>query len=88
MSEPAHERRIQIDDRVSSLWRTAALMLAAALVAVAPDHFTLLWDHHTELTRVDVDREITLQEAAIVQQLTKLEDKVDDLTTQIDSHRR
>jgi hypothetical protein len=61
-----------VERGVNPIWKTATLILATAIVAGLPSYFSLLWDRHTAVSLVDVDREITIQNAATIQ-------KIDDL---------
>lgn len=75
---PVKVRDYVIEQGVSSLWKYAALLLAGIVIGAAPSQL-----RSNPMTLVDVDKEITIQLAGVFTQLTKLSDKVDYLTEQM-----
>lgn len=59
------------------------MVAVGMLIGGAPGYISLLMDQHTAITRVDVDREITVQNAAIVQRMDDLKDQMNDLSGQL-----
>ena len=69
---------------VHPIWRNVALGAAGIVLGALPGYVSLVIDHRTAVTIVDVDHEITIQNAAIVERLLELKEQVAALDGKLD----
>ena len=68
---------------VNPVWKWIAMFAVGALCGGAPNYIQLEISQSKAVTLVDVDREISVQQAAIVQRLDDLKGQVGDLSLQL-----
>lgn len=66
------------EQQVNAVWKWIAMVTTGILIGGAPGYISLAMDQHTAMTRVDVDREITVQNAVMVQQVQDLKELMND----------
>ena len=69
---------------VHPVWRYIAVTTAGIIVGATPGYISLMLDHRTAVSIVDVDHEITIQNAAIVERLAELKEQVAALDGKLD----
>lgn len=68
---------------VAGIWKWVAITAVGILLGGAPGYALLVAENHAAMTREDVDKEIDVRNAAIVQQLSDLKASVEDLSGQV-----
>lgn len=80
--------QIYAERRVSELWKYVAVAALGVVMGNAPTFGALLLAQKNSVTIVDVDREITVQNAAIVQKIDDLKEQVADLKRFFQDHQK
>lgn len=75
--------RRSMESYVNPVWKWIAMFAIGALCGGAPNYIQLEISQSKAVTLVDVDREISVQQAAIVQRLDDLKGQVGDLSLQL-----
>lgn len=73
---------------VNAVWKWVAMLAVGIVIGGVPSYITLASAAHNEVSIADVDREITVQNAAIVQKIDDLKDQVSMLSAQIQQMNR
>lgn len=68
---------------VNPVWKWIAMVTMGILIGGAPGYVNLLLHQANQLNLANVDKEITVQNAAQIREITRLEDKVDGLTGEV-----
>lgn len=68
---------------VNPVWKWVAMFAMGALLGGAPNYIQLEIAESKGVTLIDVDKEITVQQSAIVQRLDDLKEQVNALALQL-----
>lgn len=85
MTKSLTEELHDSDRLVGEIWKWIAMVAVGIILGGAPGYALLAFDAHTSMTRADVDHEIQISNAAIVQNLQDLRDQVQDMSGKLDA---
>jgi hypothetical protein len=73
----------KIEGYVSAVWKWIAMVAIGILIGGAPGYLNLLIGEHQQLTRADVDSEVSAKVAPLVQQVSDMKDSLNVMTGQL-----
>jgi hypothetical protein len=74
----------RVEGYVNPVWKWVAMVAVGIIIGGAPNYAELLINNRAQISIVDVDREITKQQAAQIQAQEDTKAEVDALRVQVD----